>query len=105
MVEILTRAEKEQRKKWWPPPKLCVEDRLLLALEYLREYRTYLHIWTDYWLSESQAQRTHRWVEQEIIKDERFHLPKRKELIEGDLELEVILVDASESPIERPKKK
>ena len=104
MVEILQQAESLRRSKGGPKRKLSVEDMLLLALEYLREYRTYFHVGTNYGVSESQAQRIHRWVEEVLIKDERFHLPGRKELLKSDCEFEVILVDASESPIERPKK-
>ncbi len=104
MIEILAKADAEQRRKGGPKPKLCVEDRLLLALEYLREYRTYFHVGINYGLSESQAIRIHRWVEKELIKDKRFHLPGRKKLLESDHEFEVVLVDAAESPVERPKK-
>ena len=86
-------------------PKLCMEDRLLLCLEYLREYRTYLHIGISYGVSESQAFRIQRWVETEILKDEQFHLPGRKQLLDADYEIETILTDASEIPVERPKKK
>ena len=105
MVEILSKADAAQRSRGGPKPKLCVEDRLLLALEYLREYRTYFHVGTNYSISESQAQRIHRWVEKELLKDERFHLPGRKKLLESDCEIEILLVDATESPVERPKKK
>ena len=104
MVEILHQAESLRRGKGGPKRKLSVEDMLLLALEYLREYRTYFHVGTNYAVSESQAQRIHRWVEEELIKDKRFHLPGRKQLLKSHCEFEVILVDASESPIERPKK-
>ena len=105
MAEILTKAEATQRKKGGPKPKLCVRDRLLLSLEYLREYRTYFHVGTSYGVSESQAIRIHRWVEKELMKDTRFHLPGRKKLLESECELDIILIDASESPVERPKKK
>lgn len=41
----------------WPhpgrPPKLSIEDQILVALEYWREYRTYFHIATDKGVSES----------------------------------------------------
>lgn len=104
MREILEKADQEQRKKGGPKPKLRIEDRLLLALEYLREYRTYFHVGINYGLSESQAQRTHRWVESELIKDKRFHLPGRKKLLASESEIEVFLIDAAECPVERPKK-
>ena len=104
MIEVLEKAERGQRRKGGPKPKLKLEDRLLMVLEYLREYRTYFHVGTNYGLSEGQVQRTHRWVESELIKDKRFHLQGRKKLLESDHEIEVILVDAVESPVERPKK-
>jgi len=104
MVEILKAADIKQRKKGGPKPKLSVEERLLLSLEYLREYRTYFHVGTNYGISESQALRTHQWVEKELIKDKRFHLPGRKKLLESDCKIEVVVVDVSESRVERPKK-
>jgi hypothetical protein len=42
-------------------------------------------------------------VENVLVKSKEFSLPKKKELI-NDNEIEVILVDATESPIERPKR-
>ncbi len=104
MVAVLKRAEKQIRKHGGKPPKLCVEDRLLLALEYLREYRTYFHIGESYGVSEGTAFLTSRWVENTLIKDKRFALPGRKALLKSDTVIEVALVDASESPVERPKK-
>ncbi len=105
MIEVLELAEQSVREKGGVPSRLCMEDRLLLSLEYLREYRTYLHIGISYGISESQAFRIQRWVEAEILKDERFHLPGRKQLLNADFEIETILTDASEIPIERPKKR
>ena len=54
MVEILTTAEAARRAKGGPKPKLSIEDMLLAALEYWREYRTYAHIGVGFGLSESQ---------------------------------------------------
>lgn len=104
MVSILTKAEKQKRKRGGKPPKLCVEDRLLMALEYLREYRTYFHVGESYGVSEGTAFLTCRWVEDTLIKDKRFALPGRKALLKSDVQYEVVLIDASESPVERPKK-
>jgi hypothetical protein len=74
-------------------------------LEYIREYRTYFHIATSYGVSESVAYKIVRWVEDTLIKDPVFALPGRKALLKSDMEYEVLLIDASETPIERPKKK
>jgi hypothetical protein len=75
-----------------------------MALEYIREYRTYFHIATSYGISESVAYKIVRWVEDTLIKDPVFALPGRKALLKSDMEYEVLLIDASETPIERPKK-
>jgi hypothetical protein len=104
MVEILSAAEHELKNLGGKPNKLSIEDRLLMTLEYLREYRTYFHISRSYGISESACYRNIRWVENTLIKDGTFSLPGRKELLKSDTAYEVILVDATESPIQRPKK-
>jgi len=105
MILLLVEAEKAQKIKSGKPHKLCMEDRLLLTLEYLREYRTYFHIANSYGIHETTAIRISRWVEEVLIKSKEFSLPGRKALLKSDMEYEVILVDAAESPCERPKKK
>ena len=104
MVEILRRAHMQKKQRGGRPNKLCVEDMLLMALEYLREYRTYFHIGQSYGLSESNAYQTIKWVEDTLIKDGTFSLPGRKALLKSDAEYEVVLIDATETPIERPKR-
>lgn len=75
-----------------------------MILEYLREYRTYFHISKNYGVSESYAYKTILWVEDTLIKRKMFSLPGRKALLKSDVEYELVLVDASEHPIQRPKK-
>lgn len=104
MVSLLKEAHKIKKAKGGRPSKLSVEDMLLMALEYIREYRTYLHIATSYGIAESNAFEAIRWVENVLIKSKEFRLPGRKALLKSDNEFEVILIDATESPIERPKK-
>jgi hypothetical protein len=104
MLVILRRADKQRRKRGGKPPKLCVEDQLLLTLEYLREYRTYFHIGQSYGVSESQAWYIDHWIEDTLIADGQFHLPGKKALLKSDVEIEIALVDVTESPVERPKK-
>lgn len=43
-------------------------------------------------------------IENIIIQDSRYHLPGKKTLFKSENEIEVVLIDVSESPIERPKK-
>ena len=105
MVAILKDAEKIRMSKGGKPYRLKIEDRLLMSLEYLREYRTYFHLGKSYDLSESACYRTCRWIEDVLIKSPEFALPGKKTLLKSDVEFEVVLIDAAESPIERPKKK
>ena len=104
MVTILKKKELEKKIKGGKPHSLLMEDRLLMAFEYLREYRTYFHIAATYGLSESTCYRNIRWIEDSLIKHKDFSLPGKKELLQNN-QLKVVLTDATESPIERPKKK
>lgn len=104
MISILSEADALLKSQGGKPNKLTLEDRLLMALEYLREYRTYFHISRSYGISESACYRNIRWVEDTLIKDGKFSLPGRKALLKSDVEYEVVLIDATETPIERPKK-
>jgi len=105
MLEILLEADRKKKAKGGRKNKLSIEDQLLMVLEYIREYRTYFHIAKSYGVSESAAFKTVRWVEDTLIKHPDFALPGRKALLKSNMEYEVLLVDASETPVERPKKK
>ena len=105
MVKILVKTQNERYRKAGRKGGLSIEDKLLMALEYLREYRTYFHLGRSYGLSESACYRACKSVEDILIKSGEFSLPGKKELLKSDMEYEVILIDASETPIERPKKK
>ena len=86
------------------PPKLSRADQLLMTLMYWREYRTEFHIAQSYGISESAVCRTIRKVEDTLVDSRKFRLPGKKALQPSETVFEVVLVDASEQPIERPKK-
>ena len=94
---------KIQGAKRGPKPKLSIEDKLLMMLMYYREYRTFLHISSDYGISETQCWRIVTSLEKLLIKSKLFHLPGKKALQQAN-SFEIVLVDVAESPIERPKK-
>ena len=104
MVEILEEAHEKKKLRGGRPNKLTIEGMLRMALEYWREYRTYFHVGENYGLSESNAYNTIKWVENVLIKDGLFSLPGKKALLDEESEIEVILPDATETPIERPKR-
>jgi len=105
MLEILKEAEQRKKASGGKPNVLCMEDRLLMTLEYLREYHTYFHVASSYGISESSCYRNIKWIEDTLIKHSAFALPGRKALLKSQMEYEVVLIDATETPIERPKKK
>ena len=86
------------------PPELCLEDRLLMVLMYWREYRTFEHIGETYGVSEATVCRTVKQLENILIKDKRFHLPGKRALNQSETVFEIVLIDATECPCERPKK-
>ena len=94
----------QEIRQFGRPPKLSREDQLLMTLMYWREYRTQFHIGQTYDLSESAVCRTINKIENALIQSGQFTLPGKKKLQESDTFIEIILVDATEQAIERPKK-
>ena len=103
MVEIVREAEEKRKKILGRPLKLSYEDQVLMSLEYLREYRTYFSLGQIYELSEANTYKICRKVEDILIKSKEIRLPNRRDVYENP-NIEVIVVDAVESSIERPKK-
>ncbi len=84
--------------------KLSVEDHLLVALEYWREYRSQFHIGVSWGLHETTVGRIIRKVENLLVKCSKFRLPSQRQLYQPGWEWKVMLVDVGEIEIERPKK-
>jgi len=103
MLEVLREKEAEKNRRGARPNKLSLEERLLMWLEYLREYRTYFHSAKKRNVSESTCYRNCVWIEDVLIQSKVFRLPNRKVCLKNS-DIEVVVVDASESPIQRPKK-
>ena len=103
MLEILNIQYKRDHEKGGKPLKLSILDKLVITLCYYREYRTMQHIAFDYNVSKSTICESIKWVEQTLIKSGVFSLPSKRQLY-SDVSIEVILVDATEVEIERPKK-
>jgi len=102
--ETMLEVVKKGRRDFGRPCTLTRADQLLMSLMYWREYRTQFHIGVAYGVSEATVCRTIQKVENMLIKSKQFHLPGKKVLQASDLEIEVVLVDVTEQPIERPQK-
>jgi hypothetical protein len=105
MLEVVINHYRTIKSNGGRKSKLSYSDQILMTLEYYREYRTYKHIGVDYRLSESSVHYAVKKIEEVLIKDERFHLPslKKTQPINED-DIDVIVIDVTESPCERPKK-
>jgi hypothetical protein len=104
MVEVVSNHLRKKRRLSGRPTKLSVEDQVLLTLEYWREYRTFFHLAKSWGLHESSVCRTVRRVEDILTKSRAFKLPGKKVLQPSDHEIEFVVVDVAETPVERPKK-
>jgi hypothetical protein len=103
MVEVLKPKLMRQGKRGGQG-KFGVEDQLLIAMEYWREYRTQFHIGQSWGIHETTVGRIVRKIEDILIQSGEFCLPGKKALHSAETEWNVLLIDVSESPIERPKK-
>jgi hypothetical protein len=104
LVMVVSLHLAETRIKTGRPPKLSVEDQVLMTLEYWREYRTFFHLAKSWGIHESSVWRTIRRVEDILTKSKAFTLPGKKKLQLADHEIEFIVVEVAETPRERPKK-
>ena len=104
MMGILRAKQKEKLSRGGRKPTLVLEEMLLAALGYWREYRTYAHIAASYGIHESNMYRLIKWVEDVLIKEGTFSLPGKKALLKSNTEYGVVLIDVTETPVERPKR-
>jgi hypothetical protein len=104
MVEIHSTAllENKKHKNLGRPRALNPENEVLLTLTYYREYRTYLSTAQSFKVDESTAFRVINTVEKNLIQHPDFQLPGKKSLKEE--RDSALIIDVTESQIERPKK-
>jgi len=104
MLEVLTAAYALRHKNRGRHRKLTCENMLLMTLEYYKEYRTQECIGASYGLAKSNVSEVIKWVEETLIESKLFSLPGKKKLVAEPTAIEVIVVDTTETPIQRPKR-
>ena len=104
MRAILQNEFNEMHKRGGKPPTLTPEDKLYITLKYLREYRTMESIAAEYGVCKGTICLTIQWVEDTLTKDGTFALPGKRVLKRKSASIEYIVVDVTESPINRPEK-
>lgn len=98
------KEEKEannRKKRGRKDSKLSEEDRVLIVLYYLRHYVTFINLGDDFGIKESYCQKIY--TKYTKIMSAVIRLPSRKEMLNNPRE--ILALDVSEQPIERPVKK
>lgn len=103
MLIILQKEIVIMHKDGGKPPKLSPEDKLYITLKYLRDYRTMDSIAAEYKVCKGTVCLSIQWVEDTLVKDGTFKLPDKRLLKRKSDSIEYIVVDVTESPINRPK--
>lgn len=103
MTDILKKAYAKKHRKGGRNSKLTIEAQLLMTLKYNRQYVTQKELAYEFEVGEATVHDTIVWVEDTLVKDGKFSLPGKKTLVE-DNGIEVVLVDVTECPVERPQK-
>jgi hypothetical protein len=106
MLNVLEAEYKIVHRKGGNPNGISVGLRLVIALEYWREYRSMRHMAFDYGLSVSTICESICWVEDTLSKAEKFKILELKEKFrqheEADSPIRVVIIDVEEQSIERP---
>jgi len=106
MLKVVRKHYRERKSNGGRIRSLSANDEVLMMLEYYREYRTFAHLGIDYGVSESTAHYVVTKIEKILIKDSQFHLETLKHTLptEDVNNIDVVVVDVTESQCERPKK-
>lgn len=105
MLKILKEFEIKNKNRAGRKNKLSLEERILMTLEYWREYRSYFHIANSYGISESTCFRNIKWIEDNLLKHPDFQqLDGQKSLLNNDFRNKTVIIDVTETVIQRPKK-
>jgi len=103
MADVLRQAYASKHQNRGRHSKLSIEEQLFMSLKYWRQYITQKELAFEFCTGEASAHDIIVWVENTLVKSAKFSLPSKKALLD-DNEIEIVLVNVSESPIERPKK-
>jgi hypothetical protein len=102
-VSVYIEAERERRpiKRRGLKSSISLADQLLLTFRYLRHYPAFARLGEEFGISESYANKIYHRILNILLKV--LKMNSRKELMNCDLN--TILIDVTEQPIERPKRR
>ncbi len=104
MLYLVVSDAVKLKKKTGRPNKVSIADRILMLLEYYREYRSFFHIGLDYGLNETNVQRNIEQIEKILLQSGYFRL-EGKRILTTETSIKNIRVDVTECTAQRPKKK
>lgn len=106
MVRCISNYKSTQRKSpnRGGVSKLCFENQALMTVLYWREYRSQENLGLDFHLNQSRVSRIICDIENILIKSGSFSIPGKKVLKYANSDYEVVIVDVTETPTERPQK-
>ncbi len=96
MLEILESAYKETQGREGRARKLSVLDMLIIMLGYYHDYRTMENIGFDYGVSKQRISEAISWIEQTLIKSEKFSLPSKRKLFSENTTVSIAIIDVTE---------
>ena len=99
-VHIESLRDEQPMKKRGRKSGLPLIDRLLLTFTYSRHYPTFARLGLEFGISESYANKIYHQILDVLVKV--LSMKHRKHLLESNLQ--TIVIDATEQPIERPTK-
>jgi hypothetical protein len=103
MLEIATIAYAEKHRRRGRHSKLSIDEILFMVLKYWREYVTQISLAHEFGVGEATVHDWIVWVEMVLVKSGVFTVRGKKELLTNP-DLETAIIDATESPVQRPKK-
>lgn len=104
MREIVEADYKYKYQSRGRKSNLSIEDKVLMTLQYLREYPTQLSLAVHYGVSEGTVNTVINHVERLLVNRKEFSLPEKKELNEANSIIQYVVVDATDIAIQRPQK-
>ena len=103
MLGVIREAYAAKHRRRGRHAALALEDILFMSLKYWRQYPTQLELSFEFGVGEATVHDWIVWTEEVLAQSGNFKLPGKKALLQ-DNEIEVVVVDVTESPVERPKK-
>jgi hypothetical protein len=86
------------------PCKISIEEQVLITMIYWKEYNSMAYLGAIYGVHEATICRKIHKIENILSEHKKFKLPDKNKITKASIKGDVVIVDATEIRIERPKK-